>query len=612
MSNRIRAATVAAAVALVGGLFAPAAGSQPGDSSRDPSLSALRGSKRVARAPIRDAPGEVVVRFGGETTTDPRKRAVRTLAPNGVRWLDTDSALLRLRPAADPIAAARRLSRMPGVVAADPNVRFSLTAMPTDPYFDEQWGLLNAGQSHQIADPPPSTSTGTSGVDIDATSAWDVTTGTADTVVAVLDTGVDLANQDLSPSLWVNPGEIAANGIDDDGNGYVDDVNGWDFAHNDAVPEDHNGHGTHVAAIIAAAMNNGIGTVGVCPGCRIMVLKWNLTLANEVEAIQYAIDNGADIFNASFGGDVFVQNELFDFRDLIRAGVLPVAAAGNEAGNNDMSLPDVNGSRLFDAPIFPASFDLPGLLSVAASNDHDQYGYGTGCAMTTGDPNRCVFTNIGRDSVDLAAPGVDIFSAVVGGWAIEDGTSMAAPFVSGVAGLVRSVHPEYSVLQLRNAVLNGVERPQSLGGGWTATGGRTNALSALTAATGSPVPRSSGNIAAARPFSGRAGGRLAYPTNVNDVFKARLRGGARYGASLSVPRGTDFDLYVWKPGTTQIWQFEPGCNGVRRCRWLLTSSARGKGKDEFASFRARTAGTYYFQTTSWFSSGKYVLRGGRL
>jgi subtilisin family serine protease len=600
-------------VAVLGGLFAPYAASRASEPPPGRALPAsLEASKRVARQPRDYASAGVVVRFRKGSRGDRATDAIRALAPHTVRWLDADSALLRLPETADPVAAAHRLSRMAGVAAADPNVRFSLEAVPTDPFFGEQWGLLNTGQAHEIADPPPTTSSGTAGADIDATQAWDVTTGSPETVIAVLDTGVDFTNPDLSASLWVNPGEIAANGIDDDGNGYVDDVNGWDFADDDAAPADVNGHGSSVAGIVAAAMNNAQGTVGVCPGCRIMVLRWNLRLDNEIEAIRYAIDNGADIFNASYAIDVFVQNEFLAFHDLTAAGVLPVISAGNEAGNNDMLLPDVSWSRLLDAPLFPASFDLPGILSVAATNDHDEYGYATGCAIAKGAATGCYFTNIGHDSVDLAAPGVDIFATALGGqMATVDGTSMSAPFVSGVAGLVESLHPEYSMSQLRNAVLNGVERPDSLGRGLTATNGRTNALSALTASAGSSV-RSAGNITTARNLSGRSSGRLAYPTNVNDVFKARLRRGKRYGVSLAVARGKDFDLYVWKPGTSQVWQLEPGCDAVGRCRWLLTSSARGKGKDEFVSFRAKKAGVYYFQATSWFSSGRYTLRLGRL
>jgi subtilisin family serine protease len=249
--------------------------------------------------------------------------------------------------------------------------------------------------------------------------------------------------------------------------------------------------------------------------------------------------------------------------------------------------------------LFPASFDLPGIVSVAASNDHDEYGFATGCYIATRS-DACSFTSFGHDSVDVAAPGVDIISTTPGAsYATEDGTSFSAPMVAGVAGLVKSLHPTLSPLQLRNAVLNSVNRPASLAGGWTATSGRVNAASALVAPTGTTVPLSSGNVLTAKVTRGRSNGSLSYPKNVNDVYKARLRGGINYGVLLDVPAGRDFDLYVWKPGTVQIWQFEPSCNGRGGCQWLLVSSARAKG-----------TGTYYFQVTSYFSSGKYRLSAG--
>jgi hypothetical protein len=183
--------------------------------------------------------------------------------------------------------------------------------------------------------------------------------------------------------------------------------------------------------------------------------------------------------------------------------------------------------------------------------------------------------------------------------------------VAGVAGLVKSVHPEYSVVQVRNAVLNAVDHPADLAGGWTATSGRVNAATAL-AASPTTSRLSSGNIAGATRISGMARGRVSYPSNVNDVFKVRLRRGFDYGVVLDVPARHDYDLYVWKPGTVQIWQVEPGCDWIGPCRWLQGSSARGKGKPEALTFRARKSGIYYLQVTSWFSSGRYRLLLGRL
>jgi subtilisin family serine protease len=603
--------TLSTGVAGLGGSYASSTPSASGSPASFRPISSPKPAPRTPVAPsIRD---EIVVHFSPRADRSDRLAALRPLRATVARSITAlDTVVVRLASGADPVAAARQAGHRPGVVAAEPNIVFSpMEVVPTDPYFAEQWALRNTGQLHDIADPPPVSASGAADADLDATDAWATSTGSADTVIAVIDSGVELANPDLASSLWTNPGEVAANGIDDDANGYVDDIEGWDFEADDAVPDDTEGHGTHIAGIIAAGMN-GTGIVGICPGCRIMVLKTDLSLGQETQAIAYAIDNGADIVNASYGSPFFSLLELKNFEALVANGILPIVSAGNENGNNDMSLGDANRNGFFDAPVFPASLDVPGLISVAASNDQDEYASATGCAIATGDARVCAFTNRGHDSVDLAAPGTDILSTVVGGYAVEDGTSMAAPYVSGIAGLVKSLHPTYSVIQLRNAVLNGVDHPTAMADGGTATSGRANAALALGASTATRVAVSSGNIATAGTIRGAVSGRLRYPTNINDVYAARLRRGARYGAVLRVPVGKDYDLYVWKPGTHQIWQFEPGCDGFNGCRWLLVSSTRGKSKDEGISFRARKGGTYYLQVTSWYSSGRYRLAVGRL
>jgi len=142
--------------------------------------------------------------------------------------------------------------------------------------------------------------------------------------------------------------------------------------------------------------------------------------------------------------------------------------------------------------------------------------------------------------------------------------------------------------------------------------GRVNAATALVASPTTSLRLSTGNIAGAARISGIARGRVSYPSNVNDVFKVRLRRGFNYGVVLDVPARHDYDLYVWKPGTVQIWQVEPGCDWVGPCQWLQRASARGKGKLEALAFRARKTGTYYLQVSSWFSTGRYRLVVGRL
>jgi subtilisin family serine protease len=440
--------------------------------------------------------------------------------------------------------------------------------------------------------------------------------GSPDTVIAVIDSGVDLTHPDLAPSLWVNADEVPGNGLDDDLNGYPDDVWGWDFEEDDPVPQDLDGHGTHVAGIIAAAANNGVGGAGVCPGCRVMVLKSALDIASVLAAIEYAVQNGADIINMSFGGPCF---SLGLGKAIAWAGVnglLAVVAAGNAFGDNDLRIPKDDRCARRISPDYPASYDLPNIISVAASNAVDEYGYRTGCALQSGDPSKCAFSNFGHESVDLAAPGVDILSTFPPGtYYVDDGTSMAAPYVAGVAGLVKSAHPTYGPLEIKNAILNSVDRPDGLRylylgptdvfpGSFTLTDGRVNALRALSASPATLIPRSDGNVSGARPMRAVVRGRVGWPEDVNDVYRKRLVRGRAYGVLLDVPRGQDFDLYVWKPGTLEIWQCS--AKGLTPCM-LARSGTRGTGKDEVFVFRPEKTGTYYFHVSSWFSRGRYAL-----
>lgn len=565
-------------------------------------------------------PGQLVVAFRRDTSRVEAARLHRAVGARVVRRLPAlRFELLRLPPGLSVRAAVARYRRDPAVLAAEPNVRRHwLQAVPTDPRFGEQWGLHNVGQPHGLSDPPPETVEGALDADVDAPEAWAVTTGSPETVIAVIDSGVDLSHPDLAGSLWVNADEVPGNGLDDDLNGFPDDVNGWDFEEEDPVPQDEVGHGTHVAGIVAAAAGNGVGGIGVCPGCRLMVLKMAWDLATELAAIEYAVGNGADVLNLSFGSASFSVLERLALAWAGSRGVLAVAAAGNEFGDNDMALDlDVDGDGVPDCcPAYPASYDLPTLIAVAASNDLDEYGYETGCAVQTQDPAGCSFTNLGHESVDLAAPGVDVLSTYPpGDYRYLNGTSMAAPFVAGVAGLVKSAHPEYGPVELRNAILNGVDRPAGLGyvyvqgtqpfpGSFTLTDGRLNAARALSAPTTAPTGRSDGNISGARLLRAAVRGSVRWPEDVNDVYRRRLLAGRAYTFRLDVPRGRDFDLYLWKPGTLEIWQcWAPGLSPCQ----LARSGTRGPGRDEAFVFRPRRTGTYYVHVSSWFSRGSYRL-----
>ncbi len=358
---------------------------------------------------------------------------------------------IHLSAGVDLEAALALFRANPSVIFAEPNYHVRLMLAPNDPSYGSQWNLNNIGQTG-----------GTVDADIDAPEAWERTTGSS-TIVAVIDTGVDYNHPDLAANMWVNTLEQSGQpGVDDDGNGYVDDVHGYDFVNRDGTPLDDHNHGTHVAGILGAVGNNGIGITGVNWTVRIMALKildstGNGTIADAIEALNYAVANGASITNASWGGDPYTQtlyNAIANARD---AGHIFVTAAGNGNifgfGQNNDAL-----------PFYPASYNLDNIVAVAATDHRD---------------NLAVFSNYGATSVDLAAPGVSILSTTRNNtYSTFSGTSMATPHVAGVIALVRSLHPDWTYQQVINQVLSTVDPIGSLQGK-VATGGRLNAAAAV-------------------------------------------------------------------------------------------------------------------------------------
>ncbi len=296
-------------------------------------------------------------------------------------------------------------------------------------------------------------------VKVKAPDAWDYSTGSSNVTVAIIDTGIDLDHPDILSNLWKNEAEDSGTlGVDDDGNGYLDDVTGWDFVNGDRTPDDDHSHGTHCAGTVGAVGNNTNGVVGVCWSVRLMALKaanaeGAIADSDSAEAILYAVDNGADIISASYGGSSFSQTELDAIAYANGKGVLFVAAAGNEGNNNDAT------------PVYPAGYESPNILSVAATDQND--------ALAS-------FSNYGQTSVDLAAPGVEILSTVPGGgYESMQGTSMATPHVAGAAALLLSSNPLYSHLQLKQALLDTVDQVPALSTKM-ASGGRLNVYKLLT------------------------------------------------------------------------------------------------------------------------------------
>jgi subtilisin family serine protease len=372
-------------------------------------------------------------------------------------------------PSADRRRALAELRRDRRVRFAEPDAVYRIDTLPNDPLFGQLWGLNNTGQTVK-------SSTGTADADIDAPEAWSTTTVSSSVVVAVIDSGVDWHHPDLAANIWTNPGEscpgCASDGVDNDGNGYVDDVHGWDFVNDDNDPFDDHGHGTHVAGTIGASGSNGVGIAGVNWNVQIMPLKFigangQGTADDAVRAILYATRMGAVASNNSWGGEEFSQALEDAIADADAHGSLFVAAAGNSAKNTDTT------------PDYPSGFDLPNVLTVGATDQNDV---------------RAWFSNYGKQSVDLAAPGTNIYSTWPGGiYRFSEGTSMAAPHVTGVAALAKAAFPSASAVGLKALILRTVDQNSSFAG-LSTTGGRLNARAAVTCGSGaqawfeSPAP----------------------------------------------------------------------------------------------------------------------------
>ena len=393
------------------------------------------------------AAGQLLVRF--------RKNAT----PGIVSLLRTNqnASFLREYPAinvelwdisasADLNSAIKSAESDPNVLYAEPNYLQRIISTPNDPQFDTLWGLHNTGQTG-----------GTTDADIDAVEAWDIGTGSNDVVVGVIDTGIDSTHEDLQANIWHNPGEIPGNGIDDDGNGFIDDVYGWDFVNNDNDPFDDNGHGTHVAGTIGAKGNNGIGVVGVNWNVSLMALKFLNSggagsTSDAISAVLYATMMGAHLTSNSWGGGGFSLSLEAAITAADAAGILFIAAAGNGGSDNDIS------------PSYPSSYTVPNIISVAATDHNDL---------------KASFSNWGLTSVDLGGPGVNIHSTFPGNtYGTISGTSMATPHVSGVAALIWSLNSGLTHNQVRDHIFASVD-PISALTGMTVTGGRLNAYEAL-------------------------------------------------------------------------------------------------------------------------------------
>ncbi len=375
-----------------------------------------------------------------------------------------DLVLVKLSPGLSVTDALVTFNRRPEILYAQPNYLLKLTStFPNDPFINDNasdpsnvlWGLHNLGQT-------VNGTIGTPDADIDAPDAWDIRTGANDIIVAVIDSGIDYNHNDLYPNIWVN--QIELNGDpseDDDNNGYVDDVYGYDFAMDDSDPMDTIGHGTHVAGTIGAVGNNGLGVAGVCWNVKLMSLKigydfsYYVSIDAAISAIQYSVAQEVNVMNNSWGGPSDMGQSLKDaITEAQDAGVLFIAAAGNSGSSK---------------AIYPAKYTLDNIISVMATDQNDER------SIWGGGDSSCY----GIPSVDLAAPGSNVYSCLLQNtYGFAGGTSMATPHVAGACALVWSRGPALSHLEVKDIILDTADKLESLDG-LCVTGGRLNLYNAL-------------------------------------------------------------------------------------------------------------------------------------
>lgn len=358
---------------------------------------------------------------------------------------------------------------------------------PDDPYNDALWAFDNPGYYTHYYGSFPVTQSSVKDVDMNIWDAWEnyplTKEETRPVVIAVIDTGIDYRHPDLRDQMWTNPNEIPDNGIDDDGNGYVDDIYGWDFYNNDASvchyietengytvdPDDNDNHGTHIAGIIAATANNSIGISGVASNVNIKIMSLKIhggssssgSVANAIKAIRYAEAMGADICNLSWGTANYSQALELTIRE---SSMLFISAAGNNGINNNST------------PTFPASLRLPNLISVAYIRN---------------DGTLAEDSNYGVSTVDIAAPGEDIYSTLVGKYGYSSGTSMAAPHITGLAAMIYAYQENIYPAQVKELIINTMTPLDALTGylinpGIPDAGAAIRSLSGITTDTSEP------------------------------------------------------------------------------------------------------------------------------
>ncbi|MCQ8820143.1 S8 family serine peptidase [Pseudoalteromonas agarivorans] len=434
-----------------------------------PCLAAAKLPDAGVKHPVVASSDAVIVKYKKNASAQMRKQA-RSLVKAKISDVNADEiddnykSLLSGRLAKFKISgmstkeAIARLKSHQAIEYVEPDYQVSIAQTPDDPRFDELWGLNNDGQTGGTAD-----------ADIDAVEAWDISTGSRDVVVGVIDTGIDYSHSDLASNMWVNSSEVPGDGIDNDGNGFVDDVHGINAITNSGDPMDDEGHGTHVSGTIGASGNNATGVVGVnhevsLVGCKFLDAAGNGSTSDAIKCIDYMVglkNAGVNlrVLNNSWGGGGYSQALADAIASSEAADLLFVAAAGNDTIDNDVN------------PHYPSNYENASVLSVASTDQTDNISW---------------FSHYGLTSVDMGAPGSAILSTTPGeSYASYSGTSMATPHVAGAAALVLSINPELNTQELKELLMSSGDANAALQG-VTVAGTRLNVNQALIDADPTP------------------------------------------------------------------------------------------------------------------------------
>ncbi len=486
-------------------------------------------------------PGEYVVKIKPQYNI--QNYSINTIANSLGAYVKNTISDLNLVVIKRPVFETRQsvmqqLAQNPSVQYVEPNYIYHINKTPNDPMLGQLWGMSNTGAADSEGH------VGTAGVDIGALQAWDIETGSDKVLVAVVDTGIDYNSPDLQANVWTNEAELNGKaGVDDDNNGIIDDIHGANFvdaAHPTGDPMDDHGHGSHCSGTIGANGNDGKGLVGVNWKTRILAAKFldangSGTLDGAVQAINYATKMGARVLSNSWGGGGYSQ-ALFDaIQKSNEANAVFVAAAGNESNDNDSN------------PTYPASYDVPNVLAVAAIDNKGQL---------------ASFSSYGKKKVHVGAPGVNIVSITKDGYQSWSGTSMATPHVSGIAALVASHFPDMKNLDIKARII-ATAKPDRYLKKKVLSGGIANAYTALANIIpapdmNDPVHWSSKDISIS----------TAHPY----VDKTKLE------QTVNVPGAKEISIYFAKFSTEQIYDTVEIFDGTGKLIQKLT----GNNDDSFS------------------------------